>query len=1788
MPSIKDLKKKLKEYKTRAEKTNSGYSAEFTGIADYISQLITGIDGMKVKEDESLNDFYSALDEFMSEYEKGHAKKNFEEKKIDPALPDKLRTVLQKLTMSAADISGKYMDFGLTYNDLRGKLNRRMDYIEEDTRKYLDLKAKEERLAEQKKAEERLAHEAELVQNMTQERFALHTLTQSNENLAAIPGTANMMKVMEAELPEDNKELSDKMTECKKAGLELAKKLSEHTAGENTRFLNIDELNSLKQSYDSYVAAINDVLAAMPENAEGRRPFETAKEIYGKQGKSTEQAIAYIEKNANKEDVKNVRAFSVFELSGVKNPDVDGNLIKKAGDVLNAGETLRRKAREKYGKGSAKINQEPGVSGLDALGQDLNTLTDKLMPELLGGAGEGYLKTVERKDVEKLATHYYNIFVKLNNIGRELKGVKNPDEDQKKMIAAIEQLIPQISYKAQLCDFISAKEGNDIKQLIDRSMKGEKLSDAEKKLVERATQLRLLHDDGQMYAQFIFEDPMGQRASEILSMRRKEQPVKKDYTGLFDLVINQDQDRLAEYPDTKIVKDVLKINTDGMEKETAEKVGQLKDALLSFSTEIVAHMAAEKGKTRYLSKKEIDDLFNKISEVEDKLEQVKDKFPADSADGKALTALENMSRRRNRDLYHASRYVGDNAGVLDAENVRAFSAYELLGIPSPEMTHEADKMVSTLKEKIAAYGNMNGHNAKYLEHATKTAIAMETLYRTTIPGMMFGGADVNQIIPVLTNDHLKKLSRDYNSSTEILKVLKESHESLYKKKKAPKEAEELYKAVVDSLNIMEEKQAVIDYILNPKDTKLLERVEALRGDDTKKDEYQRAVKNLQYAEQLRLLHRDEQLFAMFLFEDPNSQRATTLVGLKIMDERQRKARETETWLERIQWDGNSRDLTRVPEYKTMMQQQGKNDGWEVRQYSPVPDREMIKQIIRNEINNWPEELRKLKYTVKTGVPGQTEERTVEDALLKYVDEVPEMSDLLNRLAPKRDDDNHVIADEWEGGMFEPFEKLIEDNDKKPRRERNAGLRRLKYGLNELNRKLSMSGFNQETSDAKEFNNAGKIQGYNEGKAKEAASHLFGNNLLPEVTVNEMDVYLGGVNEKNKLKITAGIGQRNYNENRKQQGEYHTTVRDFRKSEFVGGSVIRAREKIVELETAGLSEHEIREKMSQIREELKTQPMEERKVNVAVDDYDAYNKANILADIADLQAMDYLLGIPVRTPEQLRIGFKTDIAGGPQISSVSGAFTKGMSPFAPLLPGSKQLTNPDDMVIMTEEMANKILNWSEQDNAKLEGLPQECKDAFKQRLETLQTKIRAMKNDFEVVEEVKIGNRKVYSHHAWHEFADKGFRIVKREDFKFYNIDELAKGRTGSVTGTIYESRNLFDTLAKLPRAGMEGLKDKNAALKSNEKEFGQKPDNEIWWDMVQKDPSYELEFLGKERSRFIGSSPYILMRDALKMDVDRKLDPGHSDSSKYSAVFDKLSELMKKGAEVMLNATKEKQQGLGIYSQKQQIAMMKEAKEYAKNHHLQIPDEVLREKRPLMDPLRLAPVRYAMAELKQTIETYLIDRRNPRSDFGKRRYEQMEKLYEEVNKQITGFIAVTGDDTLRPQVFDKENKKFVDKYTDKQIQNIRPKVIRDFENDPKNLNEEWRLKVEAERIRRGQDDLDKKGRGYEISRPDVQEVTDPQGNKTTVKANRPDRGWEIMTKAEKDYLDYILPKKEVPQENAQGNARNNRRRAIDIRDEINGGRRPVNNDAHNAQNGRNKQGGGKAQQAVPQPKKKNN
>ena len=79
MPSIKDLKKKLKEYKTRAEKTNSGYSAEFTGIADYISQLITGIDGMKVKEDESLNDFYSALDEFMSEYEKGHAKKNFEE-----------------------------------------------------------------------------------------------------------------------------------------------------------------------------------------------------------------------------------------------------------------------------------------------------------------------------------------------------------------------------------------------------------------------------------------------------------------------------------------------------------------------------------------------------------------------------------------------------------------------------------------------------------------------------------------------------------------------------------------------------------------------------------------------------------------------------------------------------------------------------------------------------------------------------------------------------------------------------------------------------------------------------------------------------------------------------------------------------------------------------------------------------------------------------------------------------------------------------------------------------------------------------------------------------------------------------------------------------------------------------------------------------------------------------------------------------------------------------------------------------------------------------------------------------------------------------------------------------------------------------------------------------------------------------------------------------------------------------------------------------------------------------
>ena len=1786
MPSIKDLKKKLKEYKSRAEKKNSGYSDEFTGMANHITEVITKIDALKIKDDDLLNSFYSLLDEFMSEYEKGHAKKNFEEKKIDPALPDKLKATLQKLTMTTADLSTKYLEIGYIYNDLRSKLDRRVDYIEEDTKRYLDIKDREARIAEKKKLEERLAHEAELAENMSKESFTLLAMTKSNVNLATLPGISNMMKVMETEEPKDNKELADKVTECKAVGLALATKLAEYSIADKTRFLNIDELTSLKNSYDAYLKTIDDVLAIMPENGKGRIAFTTARETVDKQGKSAAQAIAYIEKNANKEDVKKVKAFSIFELSGTKNPDVDGNLLAKAGAVLKAGEALRIKAREKHGKGSPKIFQEPGVSGLDDLGKYINELTDKLMPELLGGAAEGYLKTVDRKDVEKLATHYYNIYIKLFNINNELKTVKEPDEDHKAMMQAIEKLMPQIGYKAQLCDFISEKEDNEIKQLIDRSAKGEVLTDAQKKLVERATQMRLLFDAGEMYAQFIFEDPMGERASGILSMRRKEQPVKKDYMGLFDLVIKQDKDRLAEYPDSKIVTDILKINTEGMDKDTAAAMDQLKDVLLSYATEMIAHMAAEKGKTRYLSKKEIDDLFIKSSDVEEKLDQVKNKFPENSAEAKALNALASLSSRRSRDLHHASRYVEENAGVLEADNVRAFSAYELLNIPNPEMTREADKLVNTLKEKIAAYGNMNDRNVKYLEYAMKTAADMEKLYRTTIPGMMAGHADNQGFIPTLSNNDLKKLAEDYENIIAILGVLKESHEARYAKKKAPKEADELYKSVVESLDAMEEKKAVIDYIRNPKDTKLMDRIEKFRGDDTKKADFDKAVKTLQYAEQLRLLNRDGQLFAMFLFEDPNSQRATTLVGLKIMDERQRKARETEQWLERIEWTGNSRDLSRVPEYKTMMMQQGKNDGWEVRQYSPVPTKEMIKQIIRDEIANWSENLRNMKCMVPTAVLGQKEERTVEEALLKYVDETDDPADLFNTLALRKDEHGNVMTDEWAGGMFEPFEDLITANDRKPRRERDAGLRRLKYNLNELNRKLSMAGFNQITAEAKVFNSAGNIEGYNEGKAKETASKLFGNRLLPEVSVNEMDVYIGGVNDKNKLKITAGIGQKNYNENRKQNGEYFTTVHDFRRSEFIAGSDVGAKQKIVELQTAGLSEQQIQEKLREIRNDLEHQPLERRKMTTEVNDYDSYNKGNILADIADLQAMDYLLGIPVRKPHELRIGFKTDADGSPVIDSVSGAYTKDMSPFAPLKPGNAKLTKPDNMMIMTEEMANKILNWGEQDDAKLEGLPQVCKDAFKQRLDTLKAKILAAKSDFEVVEEVRDGDEKVYSTHAWHQFTENSLRIIKREDFKHYNIDELAKGRNNTAPGQEYESLNLFDTLSKLPKAGMEGLRDKSASMNGNDKEFGKKPDNGMWWDMMQKDPKFEREFLAKERSRFLGSSPYIIQRECKKMDVDRSLEPDHEDSGKYSDVFDKQVKLMQAAAQVMMNASREKQQGLGIYTQKQQAAMMKEAQDYARNHHLIVPDGVDREQKPLMDPLRMAPVRNALADLKKSVETYLLDRRpwykpgGPKSDFGKRRYEHMERVYEEVNRQIEAYIAVTGDDTLKPQVYDKENKKFVNKYTDKQIDSIRPKVIRDFENDPKNLDEEGKLRVEAESIRKTQDHIDRMGQGYNISKPDEEEVTDLLGHKTKVKTNKPDRGWEVMTDAEKKYLNYIQPKPEK--------ANNNRRRAIDIRDEINPGAGQINNAAHNAQQGRNRQGGGKAQEkSAPQKNNKN-
>ncbi|MCR5178674.1 MAG: hypothetical protein K6C95_06790 [Lachnospiraceae bacterium] len=658
-------------------------------------------------------------------------------------------------------------------------------------------------------------------------------------------------------------------------------------------------------------------------------------------------------------------------------------------------------------------------------------------------------------------------------------------------------------------------------------------------------------------------------------------------------------------------------------------------------------------------------------------------------------------------------------------------------------------------------------------------------------------------------------------------------------------------------------------------------------------------------------------------------------------------------------------------------------------------------------------------------------------------------------------------------------------------------RPLMYFVCDLNRALFNAGCNYDVYDLHTDNRI--PNGYNRGYAKIAAQAINddfafvkspenkkgtmvfterkdkqGNqpsdNLLPRTNLWDGQKFqFGEAKQDQSFDVVIASTEKDYAEQvpGDKTKEFYTTTKNFRSSSFVGflpTSVVQAPD------FSNMTAKEMAMVMDDIEEIQYNVSAEKNKAadpfTSKVDDFSSYEKANTLANAADLQVMGYILGIPKYTSDKLRIGFKLNEKGKPEVSNILGA-ESDEDLFSNLAPNDPALVDPDNMLVMTSDMAQKILDWSEGKfnpnhdavMASLSRLPDGARAAFDRRLKVMAAKVREAylyNDDFDDVvdAEKKPGEPGMIGLHV-----KKGvIRILNRNDFNQLKLDDLSVGRNSGDYRTRFSKppENIFDAVADLPKQSHLALMDKWAATWSGDKskEYGHLPESRLGQSQYRKfihESKFEREYTEKERERSLLKLKR-MTGDIVRMDRNRKKESiFHWDTGKYTDVLKAQEELdreISKYADLHVSKTKDEYQKHFKYAREQ----LKENENYtelyekARKENLEIkkqrdkikaenekePDQ--KKHKPLppfkpypkkkivsiydLDPSAvrrindyrdLRGVRDAMLKMRKKLEIYLTARVNPSSEFGQMRYDAMLKMYNDLNDRLAEYITYTGD-----------------------------------------------------------------------------------------------------------------------------------------------------------------------------------
>lgn len=1050
-------------------------------------------------------------------------------------------------------------------------------------------------------------------------------------------------------------------------------------------------------------------------------------------------------------------------------------------------------------------------------------------------------------------------------------------------------------------------------------------------------------------------------------------------------------------------------------------------------------------------------------------------------------------------LLLADKYITEYANDDEMAKLPVFSMYEMQGMVPPDMdgnfihyTHDMTNALNTVEQRMN--GNEANRNEKKQLKSTidnynaKVKEPLRKLVEETLPAQFtLKNANVNEndVMKTVTAEDVKELYSAYDALYQGIESFKADYSKV---KNHTAEEKELFDMMQGVYEKVDNKRKLLGYLADEKGNSLNADIDAFNKLPDEQRKNNEKAKLFAYAmgckEHLRL----GTLLPQYLLDDHNAPRVGNMLSMMNKKKDIDAANEVVEKASKIEWENGKRSLDSIKDIDLYKKQIG--SGHHVYQFATNNDHENFKKVFETTLKTMPESLKNIEAENKNGQKVNINLETVlREQLDKFLfkkgkngEKVP--ADLTHTFCWH----NALLSnDDGFGGIKTNYNNFGEAEE-----EVNIFIERL--NKNEYNAGFAYNGFDRK-----------EPVGYNQGVALAFAAETAPTGLVPDAKLlDKTTLPLAG--GKTKPDQTADVTlvrvEPRYNKNPEFGEEnplfgnppFYTTPANFRSCVYVGDL---PQGLILELEPhyyKGLSAQQMEQKTQQLlanaeKKGLKVGEKYGRSpLTSSVRDYAEFNKPKLISDTANLQVLDYLWGIPTRSTDNMRMEFQMgkDLKGDPKpkLTGMGGAMDN-VKPFmihADDIEGSKKLTNPENMLIITDQMASNVRRWTKkqfttEEKMLFKKLPKQAQEDFDLRCNSIMLMLEKSKDhEFPDIKnskgEIEKGGL----------VTEKGYlRVVSSKELEKINMDSLSLGRNA----VSFRERdnvkpvNLFDTLATMPKACHEAMHDKYIAHwtdnKSPIKGDGISAEEAAIVDYSDYDKAFNLI----EAERLTVKTPS-LMHDVVKMNNDRKKEYGwhkyiSGDSKEYTNVINSVAELTNKANYFKALVNLEYDFVKDPATVTQRYPQLAEEIKEARKQRLEFEKKLAKEKgmeppRSLppvdKDPLVFHQVQEARNKAREDIEKYLLTNDNYRSDFGKQRRRSMVELYNKINHQMEEHAYFTGDTTYVPKkcIMDPETLKikFENYYPDRrtfEVQGVHQTLSKEYLNAENKVDAKDRKKL---------------------------------------------------------------------------------------------------------------------------------